>query len=108
MQDINYTWELVAILVYLAFLTLIGILSFRKQRSDTDFLIGGRGLNYWLTALAAHASDMSSWLFMGYPAVIFAGGLVNLWTAIGLFIFMFLNWHWLHPRSGSLPSSTTA
>ncbi len=94
----RYSWELVAIVIYFILLTMIGFFSFRKQKSDTDFLIGGRGLNYWLTALAAHASDMSSWLFMGYPAVIYAGGLVNGWTAIGLLVFMFLNWQLIAPR----------
>ena len=37
----------------------VGLLSYRKQTSSADFLIGNRSLNYWLTALAAHASDMS-------------------------------------------------
>ena len=53
---------------------------------------------YWLTALAAHASDMSSWLFMGYPAVIFEGGYSTSWTAIGLLVFMFLNWQLIAPK----------
>ncbi len=91
-------WEFIAVCIYFAILTLIGLLSIKKQKSDTDFLMGGRGLNYWLTALAAHASDMSSWLFMGYPAMIYAGGLINAWTAIGLFVFMFLNWQLMAPK----------
>src|SRR5262249_33128637 len=49
-------------------------------------------------ALAAHASDMSSWLFMGYPAVVFAGGLFNSWLAVGLLIFMYLNWQLVAPK----------
>ena len=55
-------------------------------------------MNYWLTALAAHASDMSSWLFMGYPAVVFMGGLFNGWSAIGLLVFMYLNWQLIAPK----------
>jgi sodium/proline symporter len=100
MSEFNYTWEVVAIVFYFIILTTIGILSFRSQntKTSTDFLMGGRSLNYWLTALAAHASDMSSWLFMAYPAVIYAAGLVNLWTAIGLLLFMFLNWQLVAPR----------
>ncbi|MBS3904299.1 MAG: sodium/proline symporter [Simkania sp.] len=98
MNTAKYSWELIAIIIYFVLLTIIGMLSLRKQKSDTDFLIGGRGLNYWLTALAAHASDMSSWLFMGYPAVIYATGLVGSWTAIGLLVFMFLNWQLIAPK----------
>ena len=62
-----------AIALYVAILFFIGFLSFKRSQSANDYLIGGRSLNYWLTAMAAHASDMSSWLFMGFPAVIFVG-----------------------------------
>lgn len=92
------TSELLAIAIYVAILFFIGFLSYRKQQTASDFLIGGRSLNYWLTAMAAHASDMSSWLFMGFPAVILVGGLFNAWFAVGLCVFMFLNWLVVAPR----------
>jgi sodium/proline symporter len=91
-------YTLLAVLCYFTILLTIGILSYRKSLSASDFIIGGRSMNYWLTALAAHASDMSSWLFMGYPAVIFTGGLFNAWTAMGLLLFMFLNWQLIAPK----------
>ncbi|KPK31838.1 MAG: sodium:proline symporter [Chlamydiae bacterium SM23_39] len=84
--------------IYLLVLTLIVILSYKKQKSDVDFVLANRSLNFWLTALSAHASDMSNWLFMGYPALIFIGGVFNAWTAIGLIIFMFLNWQFIAPK----------
>ena len=93
-----YLYELTAILIYFSILLLIGILSYRRHLSASDFIIGGRSLNYWLTALAAHASDMSSWLFMGYPALILTGGLFKGWAAIGLITFMLLNWILVAPR----------
>ncbi|MBU6446894.1 MAG: sodium/proline symporter, partial [Verrucomicrobia bacterium] len=76
----------------------IALLSYRKQRTDKDFLIGNRSLNFWLTALSAHASDMSSWLFLAYPASIFTGGLISAWAAIGLVVGMFLNWQFVAPK----------
>ncbi|MCB1083623.1 MAG: sodium/proline symporter, partial [Simkania sp.] len=82
---------LLAIGIYIATLFLIGFLSYKKHQTASDFIIGARSLNYWLTAMAAHASDMSSWLFMGFPAVIFIGGLFRSWFAIGLCLFMLLN-----------------
>lgn len=91
-------WELGAVVFYFILLTMIGYFSFHKQKSNTDFLMGGRGLNFWMTALAAHASDMSSWLFMAYPAVIFSEGLINAWAAIGLLIFMYMNWVLIAPK----------
>lgn len=89
---------LLAIGIYVATLFFIGFLSYKRTQTASDFIIGGRGLNYWLTAMAAHASDMSSWLFMGFPAVIFIGGLFNAWFAIGLTLFMLLNWLFIAPR----------
>ncbi|MBI2742485.1 MAG: sodium/proline symporter [Chlamydiales bacterium] len=91
-------FELSAIFIYLGVLLAIGFLSHRKQQSAADFIIGSRSLNYWLTALAAHASDMSSWMFMGYPAAIFLGGYLGGWTAVGLILFMFLNWQLVAPK----------
>jgi sodium/proline symporter len=93
-----YLYELSAILIYFAVLLTIGIFSYKKHLSATDFIIGSRSLNYWLTALAAHASDMSSWLFMGYPAAIFMGGLFKGWAAVGLITFMLLNWILVAPK----------
>lgn len=90
--------QLLAIGFYFLLALGVGILSYRKQTSSADFLIGNRSLNYWLTALAAHASDMSNWLFMGYPAIIFIGGLFNAWVAIGLTLCMLLNWQWIAPK----------
>jgi sodium/proline symporter len=93
-----FLYELSAIILYFSVLLAIGILSYKKNLSSADFIIGNRSLNYWLTALAAHASDMSSWLFMAYPASIFLGGVLNAWAAIGLLIFMYLNWQLIAPK----------
>lgn len=93
-----HTQTLLAIALYFAILLGIGLLSYRKHASSTDFILGGRSLNYYVTALSAHASDMSSWLLMAYPAVIMTQGLFQAWTAIGLIVFMYLNWHFIAPR----------
>ncbi len=89
---------LVAIAIYVAILFLIGFLSYKRHQTASDFIIGARSINYWVTAMAAHASDMSSWLFLGFPAVIFIGGLFNAWLAVGLTFFMLLNWLFIAPR----------
>lgn len=93
-----YTYELLAVAFYFVLLIVIASFAYRKHLSAADFIIGGRSMNVWLTALAAHASDMSSWLFIGYPAVIFTTGLYRSWTAIGLLVFMYLNWQIVAPR----------
>lgn len=94
----HYAAELSAVAIYFVILLVIGVLSYRKSQTASDFIIGGRSMNYWLTALAAHASDMSSWLFLAYPATIFMIGLKGAWNAIGLIIFMWLNWQFIAPK----------
>ena len=90
--------ETIIFFTYFAILLLLGFLFYHKQKSDTQFVLGDRSLNFWLTALSAHASDMSNWLFMGYPALIFTKGVFGAWAAIGLVVFMFLNWQFIAPR----------
>lgn len=52
-------------------------------------------MHFFVTALAAHASDMSSWIFLGYPAQIYSQGLKSSWLALGLIFFMYLNWQFI-------------
>ncbi|HXW52845.1 MAG TPA: sodium/proline symporter [Myxococcota bacterium] len=87
-----------AFLLYIIILVCIGIFSARKSRTASGYILGNRGLSYWVTAISAAASDMSVWLFMGYPMAIFAEGLIQVWTAVGLIFFMFLNWQFVAPK----------
>ena len=87
-----------AIAIYISLLFLIGFWSHKKHQTATDFILGSRSLNFYTTALAAHASDMSSWLFMAFPAMIFLQGVINAWVGIGLIVFMLLNWILVAPK----------
>jgi sodium/proline symporter len=82
-------------LAYFCVLLTIGLISHHKQTSSADFIVGNRSLNFWVTALSAHASDMSSWLFMAFPAAIFLGGFSQVWIAVGLIAGMFMNWQFV-------------
>jgi sodium/proline symporter len=81
-----------AFAIYFSIIGVIGFLAYLRSTKTGDFALGGRSLNYWVTALATHASDMSGWLFMGFPATIYAAGLLEAWVAIGLTGFMLLSW----------------
>lgn len=94
----EYAQLMLALVLYLTSITALVIWSSREVKSSTDFIIGNRSLNYWLTAMAAHASDMSSWMFMAYPALIYATGLFSCWVSIGLIFFMWLNWLLVAPK----------
>lgn len=84
-----------AFFVYFTILLAIGLFAHQKQSSSADFIVGNRSLSFWLTALTAHASDMSAWLFMAFPAAVFIKGVPGLWIAVGLVLGMFLNWQFI-------------
>jgi len=89
--------RLSAFLIYFAILLAIGLISRRRMKNDADFVMGNRSVNFWLTALSAHSSDMSAWLFMGFPGIIFLDGMPQAWIAIGLVLGMFANWKLVAP-----------
>ena len=83
---------------YLVLMVVIGALFCKKNKTLDEYLLGGRGMGSWVTALSAQASDMSGWLLMGLPGAIYLGGMADAWVAIGLAIGTFLNWVFIAPR----------
>lgn len=78
--------------VYLGVILLLAWVAYRRTRSLSDFILGGRSLNSWVTALAAQASDMSGWLLMGLPGFAYLAGFEASWMVIGLLVGTWLNW----------------
>lgn len=81
-----------AFAAYLLLMIVIGVVYMRKTKNSEDYFLGGRGLNAWVAALSAQASDMSGWLLMGLPGAIYAMGTGQVWIAVGLFIGTVFNW----------------
>lgn len=78
--------------VYLLVILVIGVIAWRRTRNLADFVLGGRRLGSWVTALSASASDMSGWLLLGLPGYAYAAGLESFWLAFGLLLGTWLNW----------------
>ncbi len=91
-------WILVAFAAYLIGMILVGMKYMKKANNVENYFLGGRGLNGWVAALSAQASDMSGWLLMGLPGCIYAAGIGEAWIAIGLFIGTVLNWLFVASR----------
>lgn len=92
-MDTNNILIIAAIIVYLSFMIVVGIVSSRKNKSSDDFYLGGRKLGPLVTAMSAEASDMSGWLLMGLPGLALMTGLAEaVWTAVGLAIGTYINW----------------
>ncbi len=79
----------------------IGFIFYNKTKNISDYTLGGRKLNSWVTAMSAQASDMSGWLLIGLPGLaygIWAGTSEAIWTAVGLAIGTYLNWLFVAKR----------
>ncbi|MES9827031.1 MAG: sodium/proline symporter PutP [Candidatus Thiodiazotropha sp.] len=83
---------------YLLTLLIIGVVAWRRTRNLSDFVLGGRSLGSWVTALSASASDMSGWLLLGLPGYAYLAGLESFWLALGLLIGTWLNWRLVAAR----------
>lgn len=84
--------------VYIAVIMGIGWIAYQRTQNLSDYILGGRGLGPWSSALSAGASDMSGWLLLGLPGAAFAAGLSASWIAIGLLAGTWLNWLFMAPR----------
>lgn len=96
MTDVGY--QLLAIIIYLIGMVVVGLYGYKKTSDLDDYMLGGRKLGPFASALSAGASDMSQWLLMGLPGAIYVAGLVEGWIAIGLTIGAWLNWYLVAPR----------
>lgn len=88
------TWSplYITFAAYILLMVGIGFVAWRSINSLDDYILGGRNLGSFVTALSAGASDMSGWLLLGLPGALFLSGLSESWIAIGLVIGAWCNW----------------
>jgi sodium/proline symporter len=89
---------IVVFAIYSIVLAVISFLAYKRTKTHADYILGGRSLNSSITAMGVAASDMSSWLMLGLPGVVYLFGLNQIWLPISLFIGGYLNWHYTAPR----------
>jgi len=78
--------------IYLLAMIGIGFVAWKRTRDFDDYILGGRSLGGYVTALSAGASDMSGWLLLGLPGALFLSGVSEAWIAIGLILGAWANW----------------
>ncbi|MEY9214666.1 sodium/proline symporter PutP [Thermobifida halotolerans] len=83
---------------YFAVMVGIGLWMYRRTSSPSDFFLGGRRLNSWVSGLSANASDFSGWLLLGLPGAIYLSGLGEAWIAVGLAVGFYASWRVVAPR----------
>ncbi|WP_432214616.1 sodium:solute symporter family transporter, partial [Salmonella enterica] len=70
---------LVTFCVYIFAMIVIGFNDWLATKNFDDYILGGRSLGPFVTALSARAADMSGWLLMGVPGAIFLSGMSGRW-----------------------------
>lgn len=76
----------------------IGIFHMKKEQDLAGYVLGGRKVGPWVSAMSAEASDMSGWMLMGLPGYAYVAGVSAFWIAIGLAIGTWLNWLFVAKR----------
>ncbi len=84
--------------LYLIGMIFIGWYFYSRTKNLSDYILGGRKLNAWVTSLSAQASDMSGWLLLGLPGYAYLSGVESVWLLIGLLIGTYINWKFIAKR----------
>ncbi len=84
--------------IYLVAMLAIGAIGYLGTKNLSDYILGGRSLGSFVTALSAGASDMSGWLLMGLPGAVYVSGLSEGWIAVGLCVGAYFNWRLVAAR----------
>jgi len=107
----NNTAIVASLVAYMAVCLLLGFIAYRRTSTLGDFILGGRKLGSWVTALSAQASDMSGWLLMGLPGLAYLSGFDAIWLVLGLVVGTWANWRFiaakLRARTEQLSDSLT-
>jgi sodium/proline symporter len=98
MMILNQAYIYTTFSLYLILMIVIGWYAWRQTRDLADYILGGRRLGRWTTAISAGASDMSGWLLLGLPGYAYVAGFKAIWIALGLLIGSWLNWLLVAPK----------
>jgi len=82
-------------LITLLLPVLVGFLTLRRTRTQSDFFIGGRAMGKIVVALSAVSSGRSSWLVLGVSGMAYTMGTGAVWAVVGyvtaeMFQFVYL------------------
>ncbi len=89
---------LIGFLAYLVLLMIKGLLTFRYNKTISDFVLAGRRLNAWLVSFSERASGESAWLLVGLPGLALATGFNAIWPAIGCVSGILFSWVFISRR----------
>ena len=65
---------------------LIGFLTLRKTKNQSDFFVGGRRMDKFVVALSAVSSGRSAWLVLGVSGMAYLRGTGAVWAVVGYIV----------------------
>jgi sodium/proline symporter len=83
---------LVGLLLYLALMLVVGFVTYRYMNTLDDFVLAGRRLGPWVSAISERASGESSWFLLGLPGAAYGAGFTEYWDVIGIALGILASW----------------
>jgi len=83
---------LLGLVLYLILIAAVAVWTWGRNRSKEDFILGGRRLGGWVIAFSERTAGESSWLILGLSGALYATGLVEIWTVLGICSGIIVYW----------------
>lgn len=87
---------------FFAFIALFAVIgaaaATRRQATVDDYLLAGRDVSPWLTALSSAATNNSGFMFIGLLGFTYQFGVQAVWLQAGWIAGDVIAWVWIHPR----------
>jgi sodium/proline symporter len=84
----------VELIIYICLMLGIGAYFSKKNKSQSDFLLGGRRLPGWALAISERATTSSSWVMIGATGLVYTIGFSGIWLFVGNFLALVVLWFW--------------
>jgi len=89
-------WSFIIVMILM---TLAGASSIiRKTKTPEDYLVAGRDVAPWLSALSTVGTNNSGFMFIGMIAYTYRIGIESIWMMVGWIIGDLAAWFHIHPR----------
>ena len=85
-------WLLFVFGAYFVALIGIAVVRARAMAAMSDYVLGGRRMSAFTSALSASSSGTSGWAILVFPALAFQHGLGEMWTALALVAGIWCSW----------------
>lgn len=89
-------WSFIIVLVAIIATGTVSIL--RKKKTTEDYLVAGRRVKPWLTALSAVGTNNSGFMFIGMIGYTYRLGIQSIWMMLGFIVGDYVAWWFIHGR----------